>query len=47
MENGRKKDMPKKPCVGCIYIKICGNTARTMPCYGRVTKSEKKRSEEK
>ena len=35
----------KKPCVGCIYFKVCGNTNRTMPCEGRMTKSEKKKEE--
>lgn len=37
------KKQVKKPCVGCVYFKECGNTNRTMPCNGRVTKSEKKR----
>ena len=31
----------KHPCIGCIYFKVCGNTNRTMPCNGRVTKSQK------
>ena len=31
----------KKPCIGCIYFAACGSTTRTMPCKGRVTKSEK------
>lgn len=35
--------MVKKPCIGCIYFKACGNTNRTEPCKGRKTKSEKKR----
>ncbi len=39
----KEKKRVKKPCVNCIYLKICGNTNRTMPCDGRVTKSEKKR----
>jgi hypothetical protein len=39
--------MVKHPCVGCIYIKECGNTNRTMPCEGRVTKSQKKEEEKK
>ena len=34
-----------KPCIGCIYYKACGSTTRTMPCDGRITKSEKNRSE--
>lgn len=34
--------MVKHPCQGCIYYKVCGNSNRTMPCAGRVTKSQKK-----
>lgn len=37
----------KHPCIGCNYFKACGSTTRTMPCKGRVTKSQKKASEEK
>jgi hypothetical protein len=33
----------QKPCINCIYIKACGSTTRTMPCDGRMTKSEKKK----
>lgn len=33
----------KKPCIGCIYFKVCGSTTRTEPCKGRETKSEKKK----
>ena len=33
----------KKPCVGCVYFNACGNTNRTQPCNGRVTKSDRKR----
>lgn len=33
--------MPIHPCIGCVYYKACGNTNRTAPCYGRVTKSER------
>ena len=32
----------KKPCIGCIYFKECGNTNRTVPCKGRKTKREVK-----
>ena len=42
----RKKKMkqcPIHPCIGCIYFKACGETNRTMPCEGRLTKSEKKK----
>ena len=31
------------PCINCIYFKACGETTRTMPCEGRMTKSEKKK----
>lgn len=41
------KTMPQKPCVGCVYYNACGSTARTRPCNGRLTKSEKKRGEKK
>ena len=33
---------PTHPCLGCIYFKACGETNRTMPCEGRMTKSQKK-----
>lgn len=33
----------KHPCIGCIYFKACGETTRTMPCEGRMTKSQKKK----
>lgn len=36
------KHMPQHPCIGCVYFKECGETNRTMPCYGRKTKSELK-----
>lgn len=39
--------MPKYPCVGCIYFKVCGDATRTMPCNGRATKSEKKKEDKK
>lgn len=35
----------KKPCVGCKYFNVCGNTNRTVPCNGRETKTGKKRVE--
>lgn len=37
----------KKPCIGCIYFKVCGSTTRTQPCDGRMTKSEKKKEDSK
>lgn len=33
-----------KPCIGCVYFSACGETNRTMPCDGRMTKSERKKS---
>jgi hypothetical protein len=35
----------QKPCIGCVYFDACGETTRTMPCDGRMTASERKRSE--
>ena len=37
----------KKPCVGCVYFKACGNTNRTVPCEGRQTKSDLKNKNKK
>ena len=34
---------PKRPCINCVYFKVCGSTTRTEPCKGRQTKSERKR----
>lgn len=34
---------PIHPCIGCVYFKACGETNRTMPCEGRMTKSQKKK----
>ena len=36
-------NQPIHPCINCIYFKACGETTRTMPCNGRMTKSEKKK----
>ena len=36
-------NQPIHPCINCIYSKACGETTRTMPCEGRMTKSEKKK----
>lgn len=41
-----KSSHVKHPCVGCVYFKVCGNTGRTEPCYGRITKSEKKKDQQ-
>lgn len=32
----------KKPCIGCKYFRVCGNTNRTRPCEGRETKGGRK-----
>ena len=37
----------KRPCVGCVYYDACGNTGRTAPCEGRVTKSDRRRNDGK
>lgn len=37
----------KHPCQGCVYFKQCGNTARTQPCYGRVTRTDRKKEARK
>lgn len=33
----------QKPCIGCIYFKVCGSTTRTEPCDGRMTKRQKEK----
>ena len=35
----------KKPCIGCVYFKVCGSTTRTEHCDGRKTKRDKKKEE--
>ena len=37
------KQMTQKPCISCVYFKTCGESTRTMPCYGRKTKAELKK----
>lgn len=37
----------KHPCQGCIYFKACGENTRTVPCNGRVTKSQKNKEKKK
>lgn len=32
-----------RPCIGCVYFDACGETTRTAPCDGRMTRSERKR----
>lgn len=33
----------KYPCRGCVYFSACGECTRTMPCDGRMTRTEKKK----
>lgn len=37
-------NMPKKPCIGCVYFATCGSTTRTEPCKGRKTKREQSKA---
>ena len=30
-------------CSNCVYFNVCGDTARTVPCDGRLTKVDKRR----
>ena len=34
----------KHPCQNCVYFRTCGESARTEPCKGRMTKSEWKKA---
>lgn len=34
--------MPKHPCFGCVFFKMCGVRTRTAKCSGRKTKRELK-----
>lgn len=36
------KKQVKKPCINCIYFKVCGDSSRTEACGGRMTKREQK-----
>ena len=36
--------MPKYPCRNCVYFAACGENTRTMPCSGRVTKTDAKKA---
>ena len=36
------KKTVKHPCQGCVYFSACGDSNRTRPCDGRVTKTERK-----
>jgi hypothetical protein len=32
---------PKHPCQICIHYEACGESTRTMPCAGRMTRRER------
>lgn len=38
-----KNKKVKHPCINCVYFKACGETNRTEPCSGRMTKTEQKK----
>ena len=40
------KKQIKHPCIGCVYFNACGETNRTTPCDGRMTRSEREAAEE-
>jgi hypothetical protein len=40
-----KNKMPKHPCQGCIYFKVCGESTRTAPCDGRMTERERRKQD--
>lgn len=31
------------PCRGCVYYAVCGESTRTAPCDGRLTKSQSRK----
>ena len=35
------KNQPIHPCINCIYFNVCGSVTRTVPCKGRMTKTDK------
>jgi len=35
----------KYPCRNCVYFKVCGDNMRTVPCDGRMTKTEQKKAQ--
>ena len=37
------KNNVKHPCQNCVYFKVCGENTRTVPCNGRMTKTEVKK----
>ena len=41
-----EKPMPIHPCIGCVYFKVCGEFTRTEPCYGRMTKKERRKNDD-
>ena len=41
---GKKKmNNVKHPCQSCVYFKVCGESTRTVPCNGRMTKTDRKK----
>jgi hypothetical protein len=40
-----KIKMPKRPCQGCVYFKVCGESTRTVPCDGRMTERERRKKD--
>jgi len=40
-----RKDV-QYPCRNCVYFKACGDNMRTMPCEGRMTKTDLKKEKE-
>lgn len=46
-ESAMEKKQVKRPCIDCVYFTACGETTRTMPCAGRMAKTEAKKENEK
>ena len=42
----KKFKQVKKPCIGCVYYDACGCSTRTEPCEGRITKRERRQSDD-
>lgn len=42
-KQGFEDAMVKHPCRGCVYFKTCGESTRTAPCNGRMTKRDQKK----
>lgn len=47
MRNCKANTTAKHPCIGCVYFNVCGESKRTAPCAGRMTKAEKKKEEKR